>query len=73
MAAGFRRVVDIRHSFNRFVETIGGVVSDNLPLQSNGRRPKNADYIFAAQGVIAELKCLEEDHEDRHGPRFSKN
>lgn len=68
MAAAFRRVVDIRDSFEKFIESIGGVVSDNLSLVTNGQRPKNADYIFVDAGVIAELKCLEEDHEDK--PEF---
>jgi hypothetical protein len=69
MAAEFRRVVNIRDSFESFVESIGGTVSDKLASQSNGgQRPKNADYIFVDAGVIAELKCLEEDHENK--PEF---
>jgi hypothetical protein len=68
MALAFRRVVDIRDSFERFIGTIGGTISDNLPLQNNVQRSKNADYIFVNEGVIAELKCLEEDHEDK--PEF---
>jgi hypothetical protein len=68
MTAEFRRVVDIRDSFESFVESIGGTVSDKLASLSNGQRPKNADYIFVDAGVIAELKCLEEDHENK--PEF---
>src|SRR5947207_4895379 len=65
MATAFRRVVDIRQSFERFVESIGGVVSDNLSVEFKGQAPRNADYIFSDAGVIAELKCLEENHEDK--------
>lgn len=36
-------------------------------LQTKGQPPKNADYVFADAGVIAELKCLEENHEDKRG------
>jgi hypothetical protein len=65
MAAEFRRVVDIRTSFENFVESIGGTVSDKLVSPSNGQRSKNADYIFFDAGMIAELKCLEEDHDNK--------
>jgi len=68
MAPEFRRVVDIRESFESFVESIGGTVSDKLASPSNGQPIKNADYIFVDAGVIAELKCLEEDHENK--PEF---
>lgn len=68
MTAAFRRVVDIRESFEKFVESIGGAVSDKLFLESNIQRSKNADYIFVDAGVVAELKCLEEDHENK--PEF---
>jgi hypothetical protein len=68
MATAFRRVVDIRQSFEQFVESIGGAVSDKLSLKPNAQRPKNADYIFADGEVIVELKCLEENHEGK--PEF---
>jgi hypothetical protein len=62
-------VIDIRQSFDRFVESFGGIVSDNI-RQTIARIPneqlsKNADYIFTKESVIAELKCLEDNHEDK--------
>lgn len=43
--------------FRRFVREFGGeLISDLLPT---GNPPSNADFLFRRQGVIAELKCLE--------------
>jgi hypothetical protein len=54
-----QRPVAIEESFSDFVRHFGGtVVTDMLGPSPNHL---NADYYFAAQGVIAELKCLEDD------------
>jgi hypothetical protein len=54
-----QRPVAIEDNFSDFVRHFGGtVVADMLGPSPNH---PNADYYFAAQRVIAELKCLEDD------------
>ncbi len=55
--------IDIRSSFNDFVEAFGGIVSDKT--EQKPHQPLNADYIFKGDSVIAELKCMEEDLEEK--------
>lgn len=50
----------VEENFNEFVREIGGELVQNLiPKMHN--LPRNADYFFASDCVIAELKCLEKD------------
>jgi hypothetical protein len=47
----------VEDSFRKFVREFGGeLVSDLLP---GGNAPSNADFLFRSQGIVAELKCLE--------------
>jgi hypothetical protein len=55
------RHIDIEPAFNDFVPTFRGgqLIRDLMP---NPRKmPLNADYLFAGNNVIAELKCLEKN------------
>lgn len=52
--------IDIPRCFADFVEKFGGEVCDRRP-QAEGLRTKIADYVFRANNVVAELKCLETD------------
>jgi hypothetical protein len=48
-------------AFNKFVKEFGGdLVSELLPSNS-ANIPKNADYLFKANNIVAELKCLQND------------
>lgn len=54
-----KRNIKIEDEFNKFIPTVGGrLVSDIV-----GDNPNfgNADYIFDGDGIIAELKCLEDN------------
>jgi hypothetical protein len=56
--------IPVEHTFDDFVRRFGGSkVIDLLALREDlkGSPPLNADYLFPADNVIAELKCLEED------------
>ena len=57
-----KKAIDIRSTFAAFVRKYGGIVSDDTPQRAD--QPKNADYIFHAQRVVAELKCIENDKLD---------
>src|SRR5208282_650227 len=49
--------IAVEEAFRRFVRESGGeLVSDLLP---SGNTPSNADFLFRDRGVVAELKCLE--------------
>lgn len=52
--------IDVRSEFAACVTKMGGTVMDDV-LRGVHQPPTNADFVFAADGVIAELKCLEED------------
>ena len=52
--------IDIPQCFASFVESFGGEVCDRRP-QAERLQTKVADYVFRANNVIAELKCLEAD------------
>jgi len=56
--------VDIRKYFADYIELYGGQVTDQT-IEPTPNLPKNADYIFRSESVIAELKCLEEDLESK--------
>lgn len=51
---------EVEPLMNAFVISIGGELGDPLFL-SEANRPKNADYIFKNDNVIAELKCFKKD------------
>ena len=56
--------IPVEKTFDEFVCGFGGSkVLDLLALRADlrGSPPLNADYLFPADNVIAELKCLEED------------
>lgn len=56
--------IPVEPTFDEFVCGFGGSkVLDLLALRADlrGSPPLNADYLFPADNVIAELKCLEED------------
>ncbi len=57
--------VAIEDTFTGFVREFGGTVVTDLL----GRSPNhpNADYFFPQQGVVAELKCLEDDKSEDEG------
>jgi len=53
--------IDIEPAFNDFALTFrsGQLIRDLTP--ATGKLPPNADYLFAHDNVIAELKCLEKN------------
>ncbi|TJV41885.1 MAG: hypothetical protein E5Y02_16545 [Mesorhizobium sp.] len=51
----------IEPAFDRFVESYRGGVKVSKLLDPNKPTPLNADYFFAQDGVIAELKTIEGD------------
>ena len=54
--------VEIEPSFDAFVATFrGGQLIRNLITNKRGQMPLKADYLFAADNVVAELKCLEKN------------
>lgn len=52
--------ISVRESFAEFVREFGGEVVDDW-LSKDPNPPKNADYLFRKENVVAELKCLEKD------------
>lgn len=51
----------LENAFSRFIKDFGGEVLDEInPLDP--KKPKNADYIFREQNVVAELKRLDKDY-----------
>lgn len=55
-----KRLVDIENEFDAFIPSVGGRrVIDILGTPPDA--PNNADYLFDQAGVIAELKCLQEN------------
>lgn len=50
--------IDVEPAFDTFVEQFGGIKISSLMPSSNAR-PLNADYLFPADNVVAELKKLE--------------
>lgn len=52
--------IPVRESFAEFVREFGGEVIDDF-LPKDPHSPKNADYVFRKDNVVAELKCLEKD------------
>jgi hypothetical protein len=53
--------IDIEPAFDGFVPTFrGGQLIRDL-ITKSGKMPLNADYLFAGDNVIAELKCLEKN------------
>jgi hypothetical protein len=64
--------LDVEEAIARVVRGAGGeIVSDLLPARAN--RPNNADYLFRGYNVIAELKRLEEDHDESEEFREKRN
>ncbi|MGH9969784.1 MAG: hypothetical protein ACREBG_18595 [Pyrinomonadaceae bacterium] len=56
--------ISVEPAFDEFVTSFGGAKVSTLidkRRDFKGSPPLNADYLFAADNVIAELKCLEED------------
>ena len=56
--------IAVEPAFDEFVTSFGGVKVSSLiagRLDLKGTPPLNADYFFADDNVIAELKCLEDD------------
>jgi len=52
--------IPVEKSFNEFVKDFGGeLVSELMPR--GHELPRNADYLFLKELVVAELKCLEKD------------
>ena len=52
--------IPVEGSFNEFIKEFGGeLVSELIPPGPN--LPRNADYLFRENRVVAELKCLEKD------------
>lgn len=52
-------IIDIENVFGDFVEIYGGIVSDRTLTGPN--KPRNADFIFREEKVVAELKALRSD------------
>lgn len=58
------QLIPVEKYFDEFVKGFGGEkISDELSKRPEFKQglPDNADYFFRSDGVIAELKCLEED------------
>lgn len=52
--------IPVENTFNEFVKEFGGeLVSELMPKNQN--LPRNADYLFRDNRVVAELKCFEKD------------
>ena len=51
--------IDIPTTMDRTVQALGGIVYDDFDNSAN--KPKNADYWFPSDHVVAELKCWTED------------
>jgi hypothetical protein len=53
--------IDIEEAFDDFVPTFrnGQLIRELMPEKN--KMPRNADYLFVADNVIAELKCLEKN------------
>jgi hypothetical protein len=49
--------IHVELEMNACVQTFGGELGENLRPTVNS--PKNADYVFRKDDVVAELKCLE--------------
>ena len=64
--------IDVEFQFAQCVRKMGGLPLDDV-LEGRSNNTKNADYVFAEDNVIAELKCLEVDRENEfraHGKRL---
>lgn len=55
------KTIDIQTELTACVRQLGAVVSDD---ESGSRKPRNADYWFPQDKVIAELKCLSQNYFD---------
>jgi hypothetical protein len=67
--------IEIEPSFDAFVPTFReGQLIRNLMTNKRGQMPLNADYLFAADNAIVELKCLEKNPMEASDwpPRLSK-
>jgi hypothetical protein len=51
--------IPVESEMNACVQAFGGELGENLRPTVNS--PKNADYVFRKDDIIAELKCLEND------------
>ena len=51
--------IPVESAMNDCVQAFGGELGANLRPSVNS--PKNADYVFREDNVVAELKCLEND------------
>ena len=57
------KIIDVQAELTYCLRQLGAVVSDD---EIGPKRPRNADYWFPEDNVIAELKCLSQDYfEDR--------
>lgn len=58
------KIIDVQAELTCCLRKLGAVVSDD---EVGPNRPRNADYWFPQDNVIAELKCLSQDYfEDRN-------
>lgn len=64
-------IIDIEVFFDDFVEEYGGEVSDRILTGPN--KPRNADYIFHNEEVVAELKVLRDPLRNRAFKKSSQN
>jgi len=61
--------IPVEPSFDTFVEAFGGAKISSL-LSDKSAKPLNADYLFAKDNVIAELKTLEGSFAGQNGVRL---
>lgn len=67
--------IDVRREFGACIAKMGGVVTDDA-LMGRANNPKNADFVFPDDGIVAELKCLEVDWADElaaHAPKCTED
>jgi hypothetical protein len=55
------KIIDIPTELTACVRQLGAVVSDD---ESGSSKPRNADYWFPEDNVVAELKCLSQNYFD---------
>jgi hypothetical protein len=55
--------VDIEREMNKYVREFGGKLVSEIHTDKS-QLPKNADYFFPDDGIVAELKCPSDDKTD---------
>lgn len=65
--------IPVEEAFNEFVVRVGGKLVQEL-MPRTQPLPRNADYFFPQDCVVAELKCLEKDlfQDDKYKRKLSK-